>query len=84
MPGRLIKVIIFSVLVSFSITGNEIALAAPEADKSAEGEEAKKKGKTRLSQRRFYTMQPLTVPLMADGEINEQFTIVLSTALVDE
>ena len=84
MPARLIKIILFSVLLSFSFTKNEVSAAASADKKTEKGDEPSKKKKVRLSQRRFYTLQPFTVPLLTDGEITEQFTIVISLELADE
>jgi len=47
-----------------------VAIAATE-----EPADGKKKKKVKTSQRRFYTLEPFTVPVMSDGVINEQFTI---------
>jgi hypothetical protein len=58
------------------------AVAAAAEDEKAEGEDGKKK--KRLSQRRYYTLDPFTVPLMASGEIKEEFTIVVSIEMSDE
>ena len=44
----------------------------------------KKKKKTKLSQRRFNTLEPFTVPMMDNGEISEQFTIVIGVELADK
>ena len=62
----------------------QAVLASSDAHKADKGGAPKKKEKVKLSQRRFYTLQPFTVPLLQDGEINEQFTIVLSLELTDE
>jgi len=56
----------------------------PSTQAVAAKKETAQPQKPRLSQRRYYTLQPFTVPLMADGEINEQFTIVISLELSDE
>jgi len=58
---------------------SSVAIAA--TDKPVKGEEKKK---TKLSERRFYTLEPFTVPVMDDGAINEQFTIVIGIELADE
>jgi hypothetical protein len=58
---------------------SSVASAATEAK-----EEGKKKKKINLSQRRFYTLEPFTVPMMDNGAINEQFTIVIGIELTDE
>lgn len=55
------------------------ALAAAEAP-----EHGAKKDKVKLSQRRFFTMEPFTVPMMTNGAINEQFTIVIGLELAHE
>lgn len=88
MAQRLIKLLFISVLcvisavmVEFSAGTNKAFAAAEESKESTEEGETKKK---RLSQRRYYTLAPFTVPLMASGEIKEQFTIVLSMELTDE
>jgi hypothetical protein len=78
-----IKRLFFSVLsgvfvVSLQVSGlSSVAVAAAE-------EEGKKKNKVKLSQRRFYRLEPFTVPMMAKGAVNEQFTIVLGIELAHE
>jgi len=84
MPYNIIKILFFSVLLAFSVTSHKESWAAADNGKAASPGEAKKKQKVRLSQRRFYTLKPFTVPLLQDGEINEQFTIVVSLELADE
>lgn len=88
MAKWLIKISVFSMLIAFSavitelpLWSNQAVAAAEDGKEAAEGEEKKKK---RLSQRRYYSLAPFTVPLMASGEIKEQFTIVLSIELSDE
>lgn len=87
MVSGFVKSIVFSVLLCFAVTMAEFspwsnqALAAAEEAKGADEEG---KNKKRLSQRRYYTLDPFTVPLMASGEIKEQFTIVLSIEMTDE
>ena len=82
---KIIKVLFFSVLlaviaVSLQVTAfSSPAIAATEAQ-----EDGKKKNKIKLSQRRFYTLEPFTVPMMNNGTINEQFTIVIGIELSDE
>ena len=44
----------------------------------------RRRKKTKLSQRRFNTLEPFTVPMMDNGEISEQFTIVIGVELADE
>ena len=56
----------------------------PTAALAAAAEEGKKKDKIKLSQRRFYTLEPFTVPMMTKGSINEQFTIVIGIELAHE
>lgn len=88
MTYQLIKVSIFSILISFIASITEVpswsnqALAAAEEGK--EPTEAEGQIKKPLSQRRYYSLEPFTVPLMASGQIKEQFTIVLSIELTDE
>jgi hypothetical protein len=53
---------------------------------SSEAVAAKAKGKKpksekRLSAHRYYTMRPFTLPLMQNGEVMEQFTIVIAIEL---
>lgn len=81
----LIKSLFFSVLLfMFAVTSqisvfSSVAIAATE-----EPADGKKKKKVKTSQRRFYTLEPFTVPVMSDGVINEQFTIVIGIELTDE
>lgn len=83
---RLLKTIFFSALlslfaVSLQVPNASTVFAAAAAD---EEKKAKKKKKVKLSERRFYTMEPFTVPVMDNGEIKEQFTIVIGIELSDE
>ena len=67
-------------LVSFQVSAySSVAAAATETE-----EDAEKKPKTKLSQRRFYTLEPFTVPMMNEGAIDEQFTIVIGIELAHE
>ena len=85
MSRSLIKFLFLGVFLAFSVSSNNVSWASSEAAKAPDhGGEAKKKKKVHLSQRRFYTLQPFTVPLLEDGEIHEQFTIVVSLELADE
>jgi hypothetical protein len=85
MALQLIKVLSISILfpviaISLQVTAySSSVLAATESQ-----EAGKKKNKVKLSQRRFYTLEPFTVPMMNDGAINEQFTIVIGIELGDE
>lgn len=88
MNFRYIKTIYFIILFAFIATmtelpawSNRAVAAAEEGKEAAEDKDEKKK---RLSQRRYYSLEPFTVPLMASGQIKEQFTIVLSIELTDE
>lgn len=82
---RELKTLLFSVLLAvLAVILQEGylpsgAVAATEAEESGE-----KKKKVKLSQRRFYTLEPFTVPMMDNGAINEQFTIVIGIELVHE
>src|SRR5690606_35798478 len=59
-------------------------LPAVESSALAATEEKADGGEPRLSHRRFYTMAPFTIPLLVNGEIGEQFTIVVALELADE
>lgn len=88
MTYGIIKVSIFSVLISFIASITEVPSWSNQAFAATEGSEevgdpAEKKKKP-LSARRYYSLEPFTVPLMASGQIKEQFTIVLSIELTDE
>lgn len=88
MVQHLLKCFLFSSLFVCTATlvelgsGSNQALAAAEESKETAEEGTKKK--KRLSQRRYYTLAPFTVPLMSSGEIREQFTIVVAIELTDE
>lgn len=58
--------------------------ASAAATEEVKDGEKKKKKKGKLSERRFFTMEPFTVPVMDNGEIKEQFTIVIGMELNDE
>lgn len=83
MPN--IKTLFFNVLtvvIALSLQAPGFAFVAVAA--AAEAEEGQKKNKVKLSERRYYTMEPFTVPMMANGAIKEQFTIVIGIELADE
>jgi hypothetical protein len=48
---------------------------------AAKAKEKKPKSGKRLSANRYYTMRPFTLPVMQNGEIMEQFTIVIAMEL---
>ena len=80
--GRLAGIAGIAVLAAaLSVAG---ALPVAVSSAYAAAEEDPKKTAPRLSQRRYYTMEPFTVPMMIDGEIGEQFTIVIALELSDE
>lgn len=54
---------------------------APKADAGEPSYNAKK---DRLSHIRYFTLKPFTLPLMHNGEITEQFTLVISMEIADE
>ncbi|NKB21150.1 MAG: hypothetical protein GKS01_11690 [Alphaproteobacteria bacterium] len=65
-----------STLVTTPFTSNE-AVAAKAKDKNP-------KGGKRLSANRYYTLRPFTLPLMQNGQVMEQFTIVIAMELTYE
>lgn len=82
MTGRPTGVIALTILATVLAATFEVpVLSAPAVASPPEGQEKKK---PRLSQRRFYTLDPFTVTMMIKGEIGEQFTIVISLELADE
>jgi len=73
----------FSILLAvFALSLKMLALSS--VAEVAAAEEDKKKKKVKLSQRRFYTLEPFTVPMMKKGGIKEQFTIVIGIELAHE
>ena len=79
------KSIIFSILLSILVISFQVTTYSSVAAAATETEEdGNKKPKTKLSQRRFYTLEPFTVPMMNDGAIDEQFTIVIGIELSHE
>ena len=80
---KVIKHIFISPLVALFVVSLQLSGFSNAASASAE-EDGKKKEKVKLSQRRFYTLEPFTVPMMTDGAINEQFTIVIGIELTHE
>lgn len=79
--GRLAGIAAIAVLGALSLVG---ALPIVVSSAHAAAEEEPKKATPRLSQRRYYTLEPFTVPMMIDGEIGEQFTLVIALELSDE
>ena len=82
MAGRISRIVGLVVLAAALAAAVDVPVNSSHA-LAAAAEEPKKKT-PRLSQRRFYTMEPFTIPMMVDGEIGEQFTIVIALELADE
>jgi hypothetical protein len=80
--GRLAGIAGLFVLTAALSVGTGLP-AVPSQVLAAAGEKAEA-GEPRLSHRRFYTLEPFTIPLLVDGEIGEQFTIVVALELADE
>lgn len=78
-----IKILFFSALMSIVAVSLQASGFASVAV-AAGAEEGQKKNKVKLSERRYFTMEPFTVPMMADGAIKEQFTIVIGIELAHE
>lgn len=80
------KTLCFSTLlsvfaVSLQVSAlSSVAIAATEAQENGE----QKKKNIKLSKRRFFTLAPFTVPMMDNGSIREQFTLVIGIELADE
>lgn len=51
--------------------------AEPRLEKGPDGKQK------RLSATRYYTMKPFTMPLLVDGNVEEQFTIVIALEMYD-
>lgn len=81
MTGRVAGIVGFVALAIVLQATVDVPIVASHAAASASEEHEKK---PRLSQRRFYTMEPFTVPIMVDGEIGQQFTLVIALELADE
>lgn len=83
---RAFKTLCFSTLlaviaVSLQVSAlSSVAIAATEAQENGE----QKKNNIKLSKRRFFTLAPFTVPMMDNGSIREQFTLVIGIELADE
>jgi len=60
------------------------ASAVRDPPKLEAGKPAYNAKKERLSQTRYYTLKPFTLPLMRDGRITEHFTLVISMEIADE
>jgi hypothetical protein len=80
MGGRISRIVGLVVLAAALAAAVDVPVISSPAVAAA-AEEPKKKS---LSQRRFYTLEPFTIPMMVDGEIGEQFTIVIALELADE
>ena len=76
---------LFQVLtLSLSLAALSTLATAPFVSNEAVAAKAKgkkPKGDKRLSVYRYYTMRPFTLPLMRNGKVLEQFTIVISMEL---
>tara|TARA_Y100001936_G_scaffold253631_1_gene319572 strand:+ start:8776 stop:9240 length:465 start_codon:yes stop_codon:yes gene_type:complete len=71
-------------LVSFSLAAATTLATSPMTANEAEAAKSKgkkKKSGKRLSANRYYTMRPFTLPLMQNGQVMEQFTIVIAMEL---
>ncbi len=83
---RITKTLYFSALLGIFAISLQVSafsfVAVAAAEEAVEGE--KKKKIIDLSRRRFYTLEPFTVPIMENGAINEQFTIVIGIELAHE
>lgn len=62
-----------STFVTMPFVSNEAVASNPKGKKP--------KGGKRLSANRYYTMRPFTLPLMQNGVVQEQFTIVIAMEL---
>ena len=56
----------------------------PEDDKAAAGAASREARGDRLPATEFVTMSAFTVPLMIDGKVTDQFTVVVALELADE
>ncbi len=82
---RTFKTLYFSSLLAFfAISLHVSAFSSVAIAAAKEAVEGEQKNKTKLSERRFYTLEPFTVPMMDNGVINEQFTIVIGIELAHE
>lgn len=83
-PGRCARhVVACAVLLACVVSGVEIARAAGAPAPSKD--EAEGPGVVpRLPGTKYYTLEPFVVPLLTDGELDGQVTIVVAIELADE
>lgn len=83
---RLIKqvfIALFAILI-LAPTGLYAASKAKDTPSAKADEPAYNVKKDRLSQTRYYTMKPFTLPLLVKGRVTEHFTLVISMEMADE
>ena len=86
--NHLINKAYFSFLVAAAVAAAPVGLSAAPAVRDAPkvdaGKPAYNAKKERLSQTRYYTMKPFTLPLLRNGEVAEHFTLVISMEIGEE
>ncbi|MEE8334538.1 MAG: hypothetical protein V3R85_11875 [Alphaproteobacteria bacterium] len=83
---RLIKRVFIALVAGFILAPTGLGAASKSKDIPAPeaGTPSYNAKKDRLSQTRYYTMKPFTLPLLAERRVIEQFTLVISLEMVDE
>lgn len=81
----IIKTLFFNALMAIAVLSLQLSgFLSVAVAAAADAEKGQKKNKVKLSERRYYTMEPFTVPIMVNGSIKEQFTIVIGIELANE